>query len=127
MRDQDIPRAGSDIAAEINRIEVYLLTERERSLAREEAEAFAELMPWLLVAQREQVVHHYTRARLEISRHQLRAAAVRAGELRQEYEQRYHILRTRLLRRCTATVLAAFALTAALTATLVLTTCAHGG
>jgi hypothetical protein len=121
----DLPPPG-EVAAGINRIEGYLLAETEHAHARTEAEAFADLMPWLLTSQREQVVQHYTRARLEVSRHQLRTVTSRIGQLRQEYEQRYHALRTRLLRRCAVLASSALA-TTALTVAGLLAARAHGG
>lgn len=105
-RDDDVP-PGQSLSAAINAIEGYLLAEREKALARAEAERFADRLPWLLTAQRHEVVHHYTLARTASSQRQLQAVAERCGELRDEYEQRYRLLRLRLLRTCAALLAAA--------------------
>ncbi|MFF7736544.1 hypothetical protein [Streptomyces sp. NPDC007984] len=63
-------------------------------------------MPWLTTAQAEELTGHYVRRRLDVTRDLLRTTALRAGQLRQEYEARYVGLRRALLRRHAAGVCA---------------------
>ncbi|GAA4325494.1 hypothetical protein GCM10023086_52610 [Streptomyces venetus] len=79
--------------------EGYLLAHAHHGQARCEAEDLCALMPWLTTAQAEEVVGHYVRRRLDVTRQLLLATARRADELRQEYEARYSDLRRALLRR----------------------------
>jgi hypothetical protein len=96
-------RAGAREAADgLRRIEGYLLAEREKAAARSEAEKFADRLPWLLTAQREELVCRYAEARTELARRQLAAVAERCSQLRTEYEQRYRALRLRLIGACAA-------------------------
>ena len=90
------PGTGArEVAAGINQIEGYLLAERERAVARAEAEEFADGLPWLISSQREEVVRHYTDARIDATRRGLEAIAERCVELRGEYSARYTQLRAR--------------------------------
>jgi hypothetical protein len=100
------PAAG-DLAAGLASVEGFLLAAHERAAARAEAERFADRLPWLLSAQRDDVVHHYADFRLTSARRQCEAVAARCAELRAEYEERYARLRLRLVRTCTAAVLTA--------------------
>ncbi|MCD0484026.1 hypothetical protein LO771_16910 [Streptacidiphilus sp. ASG 303] len=89
------PRGESDRG--IHQLEGYLLWQGETAAAREQAEAFADRLPWLTGPQREDVVRVYTADRLEVSRATVRRIADRARELRHEYTARYRALRLRLL------------------------------
>lgn len=96
-----------EIESGIARLEGYLLCQRELGDARTEAEAYADRLPWLTSAQREEVVRLYAEERVELSRRMLRRIADRCEELRAEYTARYEELRRRLLYRCVAVVLVA--------------------
>ncbi|MEU7241334.1 hypothetical protein [Streptomyces sparsogenes] len=96
-----------EIESGIARLEGYLLCQREFGDARTEAEAYADRLPWLTAAQREEVVRLYAEERVELSRRMLRRIADRCEELRAEYTARYEELRRRLLYRCVAVVLVA--------------------
>jgi hypothetical protein len=100
----DSGTGAGDVAAGINRIEGYLLAERERVLARAEAEEFADGLPWLLSSQRDDVVRRYTDARIDAARRRLEAIAQRCGELREEYAARYALLRARCVAATAAVV-----------------------
>jgi hypothetical protein len=111
------PSAGQsageeEIRAGIARLEGYLLLERERATARQEAEAFAQQLPWLTATQHDDLVHLYTQHRLALSQRLWQGTAHRARQLRGEYQARYDALRRRLMRRCVALILTAFALEA---------------
>ncbi|MET9297216.1 hypothetical protein [Streptomyces sp. NPDC003077] len=99
-----------DTARGIARVEGYLLWQAERDRARAEAEEFADRMPWLTTAQREEVTRLYREQRLVVARQVLRAIADRCEELREEYTARYETLRRRLVRAGVATLLGAVAL-----------------
>lgn len=86
-----------EVAAGINEVEGYLLARTEADNARIEAEAFADCLPWLLTAQRDDVVQRYTEARIASSLAQMRHISARCEELRGEYSRRYQSLRMRLL------------------------------
>lgn len=120
MRREDLPPTEADVVAGINSIEGHLMAEHERGIARREAAAFGDRLPWLPTAQREDVVGLYIHFRTASSRRQAQAVAARCAELREEYEQRYRVLRLRLLRRCTTVVLTAVSLCAALCLLVVL-------
>ncbi|TXS52973.1 hypothetical protein EAO77_19120 [Streptomyces sp. t39] len=102
-----------DVAAGIARLEGYLLAQGRLSEARREAEEFADRMPWLTTAQREDVVSHYVQDRIALTRRVLAALVARAGELRQEYTERYEELRRRLVCGSVAALLCSAALCAA--------------
>ncbi|MGW1139937.1 hypothetical protein [Streptomyces zhihengii] len=103
---------GPDVASGIARLEGYLLAQSRMSEARREAEDFADRMPWLTTAQREDVVSHYVQDRVALTRRVLTALVARAGELRQEYTARYEDLRRRLLCGSFAALLCSAALCA---------------
>jgi hypothetical protein len=105
-------------AADINRLEGYLLCQAEIRKARSEGEDFARRLPWLTTAQQEEVARHYAQERLATTKQALAAVSARQAELREEYTARYQELRQRLLCRCTALLTAALALCCA-TAVLV--------
>jgi hypothetical protein len=104
------PTGEEEVRAGIAQLEGYLLLERERTTAHQEAEAFAQHLPWLTTVQHEEVVHLYTQHRLAVSQRIWQATAHRARQLRAEYQARYDALRRRLMRRCVALYLAAAAL-----------------
>lgn len=99
-----------EIAAGIARLEGHLMSQAEISAARAEAAAFADRMPWLTTAQREEVVRLYTDQRLDLARSVLRRITDRCHELQAEYTARYRRLRRRLLCLSTALVLGVCAL-----------------
>lgn len=105
----------ADTAEGIARIEGYLLFQAEMRKARQEAEDFADRLPWLTAGQREDVVRHYAQARVAVSQQTLRAVAARCAELRRQYTARYESLRLRLLCVAVAVFLAS--------ATLLTTAC----
>jgi hypothetical protein len=91
------PPTAGETAAGIARLEGYLLCQAELRTARTEAEAFARHMPWLTIAQHEEVTRHYARERVALSKEVLRAVTARCTELEEQYAARYHALRQRLL------------------------------
>lgn len=95
----------------INELEGYLLLQANEHTARSEARAFADRLPWLTVAQREEVVRVYAEERMALSIRVLRAVAQRCGELRTQYTERYEELRARTTCRATACVLLCLSLT----------------
>lgn len=106
--------SGRDEAARgIAQLEGYLLGQTYRQNARAEAEAFADRLPWLTTGQHDEVVRLYSAERMRLTRRVLEATVDRCAELRQEYTDRYELLRGRLLRRVTAVVLAAITVSAA--------------
>ncbi|WP_328536350.1 hypothetical protein [Streptomyces sp. NBC_00344] len=90
--------SDGDIAQGLVRIEGYLLWNAEVEGARRQAVAFAEQLPWLTTAQREEVEQVYTAERTAASRAMLVRISDRAASLREEYTARYLQLR----RRCVA-------------------------
>jgi hypothetical protein len=101
--------------------EGYLLAHAHRDEARREAEDLCARMPWLTTAQTEELIGHYVRRRLDVTRQLLHSTVRRAEELRQEYESRYAALRHTLLRRhaaCACAVLACAGGVSALTVLL---------
>ncbi|MEV6654544.1 hypothetical protein [Streptomyces sp. NPDC051219] len=109
-------------AAGIARVEGFLMAQAEWDRARAQAQAFAARMPWLTTAQYEEVVRLYTEERIALSRHILRAAATRAGELRAEYAARYRTVRQRLLCLTVASLAVSVALVMSALVTSVLLT-----
>ena len=81
----------------LRQLEGYLLWEAESAAARAGAEEFADRLPWLTGAQREEVVRICTADRLEVSRAVIHRIADRARELQGEYSTRYRTLKIRLL------------------------------
>ncbi|MGY1433835.1 hypothetical protein [Streptomyces reniochalinae] len=102
--------AARQTAADINRIEGYLLLQAERGEAEAQAEAFAARMPWLTTGQRDEVVRLYTADRMALTRRVLHGLTERCAELREEYSARYLHLRRRVLARATLVLLLAIAL-----------------
>lgn len=86
-----------DSARGLAQIEGYLLWNAELEQARLQAGLFAEQLPWLTTAQREDVERVYAADRVAVSRAALLRIAERAVELRGEYTERYRRLRARCL------------------------------
>ncbi|SCK30652.1 hypothetical protein [Streptomyces sp. WMMB 322] len=99
---------GSEAAVSgLRQIEGYLMAHTYRRTARAEAEAFADLLPWLTEAQYEEVVRIYTADRLDLTRRMLKTIRRRGTELQREYADRYEKLRRGLLCKVTALLLVA--------------------
>lgn len=92
-----------DSARGLAQLEGYLLWNAEVEDARRRAGRFAEQLPWLTRAQREDVERVYAADRVASCRETLGRITERAAELRTEYSERYRLLRQRCL---TATVVA---------------------
>ncbi|MFE7794794.1 hypothetical protein [Streptomyces sp. NPDC057460] len=101
------PEAG------IERLERFLASESERTRARTAAEAFADQMPLLSRAERQQLLRLYTSERLAESR-RLRT--------QRDREQASQEARERLRRRCISVALALGAFSTVLTLFLIATT-----
>ncbi|MFH8404153.1 hypothetical protein ACH4FX_05165 [Streptomyces sp. NPDC018019] len=101
--------ADHDTAAGIARLEGYLLLHAERDRADHEARAFADRLPWLTTAQRDEVVRCYTEQRLTGARRDWERIRARCDQLRGEYAARYEAFRSRLVRTCCAVTLTAAA------------------
>jgi len=95
--NQRRPAGQDEIEAGIARLEGHLLLMHEQATARQEAEAFARLLPWLTTAQHEDVVRVHRERHLALRRQSWRHTARRAEQLRDEYRTRYEELRRRLL------------------------------
>ncbi|MFI8998830.1 hypothetical protein [Streptomyces sp. NPDC053542] len=89
------------------RLEGYLLSWTEAERARTEAAAFADRMPWLTTAQREEVIRQYTADRLVLTRRYLERVRHRCVQLQDEYAGRYRRLCHRLLCAAVAASLSA--------------------
>jgi hypothetical protein len=89
----------------IRQLEGYLMAHTYRLTARNEAKAFADLLPWLTETQYEEVVRIYTADRLDLTRRILKSVKRRGNELQQEYADRYEKLRRRLLCKVIALLL----------------------
>ncbi|MFJ6216881.1 hypothetical protein ACIQGZ_26655 [Streptomyces sp. NPDC092296] len=96
-RRRDAGDPGRECAAGLRQLDGYLLWHGETARAREQAEAFADRLPWLLGPQREEVVRVYTAERLETSRATIVRIADRTRQLQRQYAARYRALRLRLL------------------------------
>ncbi|MEU3192179.1 cytochrome C oxidase subunit I [Streptomyces sp. NPDC006992] len=81
----------------VRRIEGYLLWQRHLSDARARAEHALAPLDWLTGAEREDVVRRVADALADSSRAALRETAQRAVSLRREYEDRYAVLRRRVM------------------------------
>jgi hypothetical protein len=93
-----------EAAKGVDQLEGYLLLQADQHTARREATAFADRLPWLTTAQREEVVRLYAEERLALSVRVLRAVAQRCRELQGQYTERYEALQARISRRATACV-----------------------
>ncbi|MFE9388627.1 cytochrome C oxidase subunit I [Streptomyces sp. NPDC006784] len=81
----------------VRRIEGYLLWQRHLSDARARAEHAVAPLDWLTGAEREDVVRRLAEALADTSRAALRETAQRAVSLRREYEDRYAVLKRRVV------------------------------
>ncbi|QNE73339.1 hypothetical protein F0344_00705 [Streptomyces finlayi] len=93
-----------DSARGLAQLEGYLLWNAEVEDARRRAGRFAEQLPWLTGAQREDVERVYMADRMATCGETLGRISERAAELRGEYSERYRLLRN----RCLAAVVLAF-------------------
>ncbi|WP_413754202.1 hypothetical protein NRF20_40840 [Streptomyces sp. R-74717] len=84
-----------DSARGLAQLEGYLLWNAEVEEARRQAGRFTDELPWLTMAQREDVERVYTADRLATSRAMLCRVSARATGLRGEYEARYRKLKAR--------------------------------
>ena len=91
--DRTGPVGSADAAAGLRRLEGYLYWQAETDRAHEDAEAFADRLPWLTTAQREDLVRLYRRERLQTSRAFIERVSDRAEQLQREYSARYEHLR----------------------------------
>ncbi|MER5948852.1 hypothetical protein ABT127_22645 [Streptomyces sp. NPDC001904] len=73
------------------------MVEAARAEGRVAARRFTERVPWLTETQAEDVQRAYAEGYLELRREVWRDAVGRAGVLRDEYEERYRVVRGRLL------------------------------
>lgn len=87
----------------IAQLEGYLLWNAEVAEAHRQARSFADRLPWLTVAQREEVERAYAADRMALSRSVLTRIADRAAELRREYGERYRQLKVRCVLTLTLT------------------------
>ncbi len=108
--------AGADAAAGVNAVEGYLLWQAELARAAERARGFADTLPWLTTAQREEVERAYVSDHLGHAEAALRALADRIAELREQYRGVHARLRRRLLAVHTAVLAVLSAVAALLTA-----------
>jgi hypothetical protein len=92
------PEAGQ-VSALVAEAEGHLMARAHIDDAHREAEELCATLPWLTSSQAEEIRRHYVGRRLDFTRRMLRSTAERAGQLRQEYEARYAVLRRSLLRR----------------------------
>ncbi|AWI32312.1 hypothetical protein E3E14_31605 [Streptomyces sp. ICN441] len=88
-----------DTAAGLARLEGYLMANAHVRAARTAAESLADRMPWLTADERTELVRLSTADRIQASREQFEAVAVRARELETQYAARYGELRRRVLCR----------------------------
>ncbi|MFD3452814.1 hypothetical protein ACFWVC_11580 [Streptomyces sp. NPDC058691] len=98
MTGRDLRSAGGDPAAAegIAQCENFLSWHAEIGDAQAAASAFADRMPWLTTAQRDEVVRLYIAERLDLARKMLTRISRRGTELNAEYDRRYNALRNRL-------------------------------
>ncbi|MFF3565380.1 hypothetical protein ACFYXS_35580 [Streptomyces sp. NPDC002574] len=85
------------VADGIARCEDFLSWQAEIGDAYSAAAAFADRMPWLTTAQRDEVVRLYTVDRLDVARGMLTRFWDRDQQLHLEYARRFNDVRTRLL------------------------------
>ncbi|MGW7329009.1 hypothetical protein ACWGIU_10500 [Streptomyces sp. NPDC054840] len=86
-----------EAAAGLAELEGYLMGRAARHRAAREADAFADELPWLAHAEREEVVRLYTARHLARTRQVLLEITQRSQELKEEYSRRYETLRCRML------------------------------
>lgn len=85
------------VKAGIARMEGYLLWQAEIDRARADAESFVDALDWPTSAQREELVALLVRRQLDLSQMTVTRIAARALQLRREYQQRYDVLKRRVL------------------------------
>ncbi|MEW1748412.1 hypothetical protein [Streptomyces angustmyceticus] len=85
------------VQAGIARMEGYLLWQAEIDRARADAAAFVDALDWPTTAQREELAALLARRQLDLSQQTVARIAARALQLRREYQQRYDVLRRRVL------------------------------
>ncbi|MER5301108.1 MULTISPECIES: hypothetical protein [Streptomyces] len=81
----------------ISEIEGHLLAESARAESRAAAETFAQRLDWLSPAERAEVERLYAEDHLTLTRQAWRHIAGRCLDVRGEYEDRYRMLRQRVL------------------------------
>ncbi|MER5525469.1 hypothetical protein ABT075_12805 [Streptomyces sp. NPDC002677] len=89
--------AREEEQALVTQIEGHLLLAAAREEGRRAAARVADRMGWLTDTQREDLERQFGTEYLALSRTSWRRTAERGEELRREYEQRYRILRQRLM------------------------------
>ncbi|WP_367574865.1 cytochrome C oxidase subunit I [Streptomyces griseoaurantiacus] len=102
----------------VNQVEGYLLWQARVAEAEDRARAFVTALDWLTATQRTEVEKRYIADCLARARGDLERIARRITGLRQEYEERYRLLRARCLAAsvaCTALALVAAVLLRCLT------------
>jgi hypothetical protein len=92
-----------DSAAGLRMLEGYLYWQAETARAQQDAEQFADRLPWLTTSQRDDVIRLYRQERLETSRAFLDRIAQRVRGLQSEYADRYQYLKIRVLAASVAT------------------------
>ncbi|MFD3721961.1 hypothetical protein [Streptomyces sp. NPDC058674] len=88
--------ARREAAEGLVRLEGYLWSERARAEGAEAGRAFAGRLTWLGPDEQAEVARHFAQVHVQLRRHMLGEAVVRARELRGEYGRRYARLRLRL-------------------------------
>ncbi|MFG2828277.1 hypothetical protein ACGFWI_12570 [Streptomyces sp. NPDC048434] len=96
MTDSRTPDSRT-VQAGIASMEGYLLWQAEIDRARSDAEAFVDALDWPTTAQREELVGLLARRQLDLSQLTVTRIATRALQLRREYQQRYDVLKRRVL------------------------------
>ena len=79
----------------VNQVEGYLLWQARVAEAEDRARAFVAPLDWLTEGQRAEIEDRYTGDCLARARDDLRRIARRITVIRQEYEERYRLLRVR--------------------------------
>jgi hypothetical protein len=89
-----------DTRALINDIEGHLLLAATREQGRAAAARFTAPLDWLTTGEREELERRFEAEYLVLARDAWQRTAVRAGQLRGEYDETYRGLRRRLLAGC---------------------------
>lgn len=84
----------------VNEIEGHLLLTAARAEGRAAAARITAPLDWLTAGQREELERRFEAEYLELARDSWQRTAVRAGQLRREYEKAYRGLRRRVLAGC---------------------------
>ncbi|MGW7579441.1 hypothetical protein [Streptomyces sp. NPDC054765] len=96
MTDSRTPDSRT-VQAGIASMEGYLLWQAEIDRARTDAEAVVAALDWPTDAQREELVALLAGRQLDVSRMAVTRIAARALQVRREYQQRYDLLKRRVL------------------------------